>query len=510
MLRAVGPPVRGRRLAATVVGAAVTALALGTGIAEDTPGTTVTIHRAAPSTTQDAAGYEYGAYYGAPGYQAQAPVDRAAVVVDRRQLALAKGDTELEFGGVPTEIRSATVLFRSLTDPTGTKVLEQRFAYDLSSPDAVLRAYVGHEIVVATEQAEVSGILRAFTASHLLIDTNASNQRLHVLERRSHIRDIKFTKLTEALVFEPTLVWKVNAETAGDHLVEVTYQTDGMSWDTDYTAVYDEAKGTIDLSAWVTIDNHSGANFSDSRVILVSSDAAPRTVGTQSYGTTAAASDDEPWSYSLAQVAQLPDGATTHFELFAPIVAAPAARLTVYEPLKEVSSGILSVPDTDCYGYRYDTTAIGLETDDVVQVSRNTVAGATTFPKGTVHVYQERTGTDALELLAENPLQVDPDTGTMRIRVGTNPDVTGQRRQLDCSADLGRKRMRERIEIVLKNSGARARDVVVREYMQRWSSWKIDIESMTGAEAGGVGREYHVNVPAGEAKTITYTVIYTW
>ena len=52
--------------------------------------------------------------------------------------------------------------------------------------------------------------------------------------------------------------------------------------------------------------------------------------------------------------------------------------------------------------------------------------------------------------------------------------------------------------------------MVVREYMYRWSNWRIDQEDEKGAGGGGNAYEWRMKLKAGESKTISYTVVYAW
>ena len=49
--------------------------------------------------------------------------------------------------------------------------------------------------------------------------------------------------------------------------------------------------------------------------------------------------------------------------------------------------------------------------------------------------------------------------------------------------------MREKIELKLTNTSKRPVQVVVREYMQRWSNWTIESESDKGKRAGQLAHE---------------------
>jgi hypothetical protein len=61
-----------------------------------------------------------------------------ALVRDRRQFDLVAGINEIAFSDVAAQVDPTSVLFRSLTDPDGTWVLEQNYQYDLVGSSALL------------------------------------------------------------------------------------------------------------------------------------------------------------------------------------------------------------------------------------------------------------------------------------------------------------------------------------------------------------------------------------
>src|ERR1700761_9280218 len=93
------------------------------------------------------------------------------------------------------------------------------------------------------------------------------------------IRDyssIRFPELPGGLDTRPTLVWDVSSPTSGAQRSRVTYQTGGVTWWSDYNLIFNEGKdantGMLDLSAWVSIINQSGASYRDAKLKLIAGD----------------------------------------------------------------------------------------------------------------------------------------------------------------------------------------------------------------------------------------------
>ena len=65
-----------------------------------------------------------------------------ALVRRNRELQIPRGRGTIQFTDVAALIDPTTVQFLSLTDPDGTKVLEQNFQFDLVSQDKLLSRYI--------------------------------------------------------------------------------------------------------------------------------------------------------------------------------------------------------------------------------------------------------------------------------------------------------------------------------------------------------------------------------
>ena len=83
-----------------------------------------------------------------------------ALVRDRRQFQLNQGVNLIDFRDVAASIDPTSVLFKSLTAPRGTTVLEQNYEYDLVGAQALLEKYIDQQIrVVTTDSRTYEGTL---------------------------------------------------------------------------------------------------------------------------------------------------------------------------------------------------------------------------------------------------------------------------------------------------------------------------------------------------------------
>jgi len=85
-------------------------------------------------------------YRPVPGQEAYVPgqaVPGYAMIRQQRSVDLKQGTNRLDFRDVAAYIDPTTVTFESLTAPTGTRVIEQSYQFDLVSTAKLMERYVG-------------------------------------------------------------------------------------------------------------------------------------------------------------------------------------------------------------------------------------------------------------------------------------------------------------------------------------------------------------------------------
>jgi hypothetical protein len=316
------------RTIAAAVAAALPALACAGG--------SLTVYSSAPPGTLDARSLANGGEGASiPGY---------AVVREDRRLTLAAGRNAVRVEDVPALIDPTTVAFTSLTDPTGTRVVEQSFEFDLTSTAKLLSRYLGREISVeqprGTGVEVITGKLVGTQGGLTLQQPDGS---VRILESHSGVR---LPGLPGGLISKPALVWDLDAAHSGIHQARFSYQTGGMTWWADYNLVYSEPRPgmcRVDVGAWVTLVNQSGASFTDARVKLVAGDVQ-RAVPRRGFDAAAPAmlrseakSDGfrekaffEYHLYTLGRAASLAQNSTKQIELFPTAPGVGCEKTLVY------------------------------------------------------------------------------------------------------------------------------------------------------------------------------------
>src|SRR6185295_7858761 len=197
-----------------------------------------------------------------------------AVVRHERSVSLTAGRSDVRFVDVAALIDPTTVQFTSLTDPNNTRVLEQNFQFDLVSTQKLLTKYIDKpltlERVVGNQLTTLSGTLLSAVDGLVLRGTDG---QIYAMRDYSNIR---FPELPGGLITRPTLEWNIAAKRGGEHRARVAYQTGGITWWADYNLTFSEGtdanSGLLDVGAWVSILNQSGAGYPDAKLKLIAGD----------------------------------------------------------------------------------------------------------------------------------------------------------------------------------------------------------------------------------------------
>ncbi len=441
-----------------------------------------------------------------------------ALVQDRRTFELEQGINKLDFTDVAASIDSTSVSFRSLMDPLGTTVLEQNYVYDLVGSSALLERYLDERIEVITEDGTTfAGQLLSGRGGEIILRDD--NGQVMVIGQ-AQVRDIRFPALPEGLITRPTLRWLLSVAKPGSQQVELTYLTGGMNWTADYILLVATDNSQLDLNGWITLNNTSGATFSDATVKLVAGDinrlpvALPDTGGIAATATNLSLLLDrdeqveqrdfnEYKLYEIQRPVTVSDNETKQVE-FVNGAGIPATTFFVYNgsgPLYDNYG-----PVTDQY---YGQSGI-TDVQNWLEFTTGEEYGLDApLPAGRIRVYQEDIDGAAL-LIGENQIDHTPIGEQVKIFLGNAFDLVGERTQTNFMW-LGSNVIEETFEIKLRNRKEdQAVEIRVPETLYRWSNWEILNSSDAFTKVNSNSIEFRVIVEPGQEKVITYTVRYTW
>jgi len=445
-----------------------------------------------------------------------------ALVRDDREVKLKQGRSQLSFTDVAALIDPTTVTFASLTDPA-TRVLEQNFQFDLVSTQKLLLKYIDRQITVDKSNGDsvtpVTGTLLSAIDGIVLRGTDGSIYSLPAYT------SVRFPDLPGGLNTRPTLVWDIQSPSGGTHKSRVTYQTGGITWWADYNLIFNEGadanSGLLDLSAWVSIINQSGATYSGAKLKLIAGDVnrvepelakgMRREVLAMANAPAADAAGFvqkdffEFHLYTLGRKTTLPNNSTKQIELFDQAKQIPARKVLLY--YGAVQPFFYPSPYTD----RNMGVEMNKKVDVYLEFKNDKQFGlGVPLPAGRLRVSQLDKADGSLEFIGEDKIDHTPKDEEVRVKLGSAFDVVGERRQVNFSIDSAGKVMEEEIEVKLRNHKAQPVDVVVKENLYRWSNWKILTQTHKFDKEDARTISFPVRVAKDGETVVRYRVRYTW
>ncbi len=448
-----------------------------------------------------------------------------AVIKQQRDFDINAGRSTIRFADVAALIDPTTVSFISLTDPTGTQVLDQNYQFDLVSTQKLMERYIDKEISIEQTRGNntvtLTGTLLSTAGGLVLRDKDGGVTVINGYASAT------FPSLPGGLISRPTLVWDINAEKAGKQTTRVSYQTTGITWWADYNIVFTEGKdansGILDIGAWVSILNACGAAFPEAKLKLIAGDVhrAPPPQSPMAFGgaevmtmrkSAAPAGFEEKaffeyHLYTLGRPATLPDNATKQIELFETARGVPCEKVLVYYGLGAGFPG--------WFGYTMTDRNYGQQSNKKVDIylqfkNSKDVGMGMPLPSGRIRVSKADPADDTLEFIGEDVIDHTSKDELVRIKLGEAFDVVGERRQVDFKIDTTRKTMDEEIEIKVRNHKDEPVKVIIRESLFRGLQWTITKKSEDFEKVDAHTIHFPVTIPKDGEAVVRYTVRYTW
>ena len=434
-----------------------------------------------------------------------------------RDVRVEAGRSTLRFADVAALIDPTTVTFAVSGDP-GTRVLEQNFQFDLVSTARLLQRYVDQPLTVEYASGEslkqLSGTLLSAGDGIVLRGADGGITALR------DYASLRFADLPGGLITRPTLVWDLNAASGGTKRARVTYQTGGMTWWADYNVIFEDGEsgsGFIDLAAWVSVINQSGASFENAKLKLVAGEVnrvQPGRVAPAVMMKAMRAADsaegfaeqafDEFHLYTLGRRTTLPNNSTKQLELFERARRIPAKRLLTYDAFAAPAFG-------GPYTERDPGVAPNTRVAAWLEFRNDAKSGlGMPLPAGRMRVARIDRADGSLEFIGEDAIAHTPKDETVRLNLGTAFDVVGERRQSDFSVDSRARWLEEAVEVRIRNHKSQPVQVRVREPLYRWSGWKILDSSHAYVKDSAQQVHFDVEVASDAEAVIRYRVRYTW
>ena len=451
-----------------------------------------------------------------------------ALVQDTRRLSLPAGVARQDFPDVSDGIRPATVRLSA----DGVTIVEQNYDYDLLSPQALMEKAVGQTITIVRTNPATG----AETRERATVLANNGGVVLRIGDRIEVLRDdglpvrVVFDSLPPALRARPTLSVTLDTQAAGPRPVTLSYLTGGFGWNADYVALFDEAKGAIDVQGWVTLRNNNATPLVNADTVLVA--GAPGGAGGSQRGRFTPRS---PRADVVRQGTETADRARLgDFYLY------PLAQRTTIAAKQQKQVSFLSVggvPARKTYEYRVDW----METQNEARSAATALAFSSSragglgdaLPAGTVRVYV-RDAKGQPQFIGESAIAHTPMGSSLSLVTGEAFDVkvkpmVAKRERItgDEWVRVARWRITDgvapprtvevetsptywRTTMQYELTNARPEPVTV-EVVQAgldnyWHDTRVSSESVKGEQRSADERVWKVPVPANGATTLTAVI----
>jgi len=453
------------------------------------------------------------------GVQITVYTDGYALVKDRRQLPveLQAGVNQVRFSQVASSIEADSVHFISLTDPDA-RVIEQNYEFDLVSADKLLEKYIDQQIKALTTDGQLfEGVLLAFDADQLILQRQ---QGLMILARDPNLQSVQLATLPQGLLTRPTLVWQLQTDTPGRHLVQISYIARQAKWQVDYNLAINPDDTAADLSAWVTLTNNSGATYDNAKIKLIAGYTQPDRRRPLTYGA----------AYYKTVQSQLPPSADRGKDpsvVFGDLrlYKLPGQYTIADRQIKQIKlMSAKSIPVEKIYVYDgakiqwspwsyYSDRSFGRDQNTKVNVllsieNRAEKNLGIALPAGKIRAFKQDDDR-ALEFIGEDRIDHVAPNERFMIYTGDAFDLVGERKQTDFKQPA-RKVIEETFEITLRNHKAQPVTVQVIEKMYRSRQWQISNASQQHKKLDSRTIRFDLKVPPNGQGKVTYMVRYTW
>lgn len=360
------------------------------------------------------------------------------VVKENRQIKIPKGISDVKITDVASQIDPTSVFVK-----LNGEVLEQNYRYDLVSMFSILDRYIDKEITLIGEKGNLSGTLLQSAGSIVLKQKDNSLLMLSDFSKYQ----IATPSLPDGLITRPTLVWKVETNKEETQNVELSYQTSGMQWNAEYVAVLNEKDDKIDLNAWVSVTNNSGATFQDAKLKLIAGEVNRVRDSRVEYSIGSEFSEDNPIR---------PKAKRNNFEeksLFEyHIYDLQDPTTLTNKEIKQIS--LFSVQNIKVKKMYYFNNDYNRNSDNLDVVTfiefTNSKENTLGMPMPAGRVRFNKRSNESLEFIGEDRIEHTPKDENIKLKLGNAFDIKASSKEV-ASERISDKVTETEFEIVIKN-----------------------------------------------------------
>lgn len=421
-----------------------------------------------------------------------------ALIEEVRKLDPGAGRSKLEFKDVSASIRPETVVLSA----DDLSIVEQNFDYDLLTPQKLMEKAVGQEVEIVRVNPgsgehvrEKASVLSVNDGVVLRVGNNIEVLRADGVPTR-----VIFPKVPENLRARPTLSVTVQSQQAGARDVRLSYLSTGLSWKSDYVALFDEKAGKLDMQGWITLTNTSGTTYTNAETQLVAGDIN-------------LSGQDSGWPPRRPQAVRQGGNESGPQRQLADYYVYPLAERTTIADNQTKQVGFLDVNGIAArkiYRYRADwfQTLEPTHADVAVDFANSSDGGlGTQLPSGIVRVYM-RDVDGKPKFVGEDRIPHTPRGSELSVKTGEAFDVTVQA-SLERRETVSIFRTRYSMLYTLRNARTQPITVSLRQE-GLWRNTRVLQESLKSTNNDAHSLHWDIPVPANGETKLTFTVETGW
>ncbi len=446
-----------------------------------------------------------------------------AVVRDRVPLDLRAGDNVVSYANVTAQLEPDSVVLRDPAGKTPLQILNQNYRIDTLSQGYLLSLNEGKtlDFIIRDKDGKESTVRGKIIRSGY--SPRSGDYRSPIIEVGGVLRfslpgEPVFPALGENSIISPTLTWWLAADSPVKLDAELSYITNGLSWQASYNLIAPEKGDMLDLIGWVVLGNASGKTFANVSVKLMAGKVNRVSRGSRErYGPMASMAMmpappsvserafDEFHLYTLARPQTLHDGEVGQVE-FIHATGVKAQTIYVYEGFTADNWMNNDVRYSPEYGTQASNKV------SVMREFKNTHENnlGMPLPMGIMRFYRQNTADGHLEFTGEDLIDHTPVGETVMVKAGDAFDLIAERKRTNFHVAEADKNMTEEFEIKLRNRKTESVEIRVIEHLYRWFNWQITEKSDEYLKTDARTVEFRVTLKPDEEKVITYKVFYDW
>jgi hypothetical protein len=412
------------------------------------------------------------------------------LITDHRRFALISGPQFIRLTDVAAQVDPTSVRIRFPS--AEVELYEQNYHYDLVNTQAILNRYLDETIRLVTKDGQLYEGTLLSTGSMYVLRTGDEIR----LVNPGEVLQVDLARLPAGFFTRPTLEWLVGTNRADSVDAEVSYLTGGMNWHADYVAHLNVDDSRVQLSGWASIDNQSGATYTDAKLKLIAGDihraAQPgiypmaRTEETYAKAAVPQAGFEERsffeyHLYDLPRPTTVADKETKQIALFEPAEAGVDKKY-MYRPYKDQAKVAV-----------------------VVEFENSKANGlGIALPEGRVRITKaDRDGTT--QLLGEDRIDHTPKDEKLELEVGNAFDLTPEFTVTD-RRQITRTVTESDVEIKLRNHKSERVKIQVEQKAYSWTEWEILRSSLPYTKIDADTFGFDIDVPVDGETVLTYTI----